>query len=39
MSDEEFRRAEEKFDEVVNKVRASRGSSESVPLTSRRAGA
>lgn len=25
MSAEEFRRAEEKFDEVVNKVRASRG--------------
>jgi hypothetical protein len=25
MSQEEFRRAEKKFDEVVNKVRASRG--------------
>jgi hypothetical protein len=25
MSDEEFRRAEEKFDTVVNRVRASRG--------------
>jgi len=25
MSQEEFRRAEKKFDEIVNKVRASRG--------------
>ncbi len=25
MSDEEFQQAEKKFDEVVNKVRASRG--------------
>jgi hypothetical protein len=25
MSDEEFRQAEQKFDEIVNKVRASRG--------------
>jgi hypothetical protein len=25
MSPEEFRKAEEKFDEIINKVRASRG--------------
>ena len=25
MSDEEFRQAEQKFDEIINKVRASRG--------------